>query len=183
MNFLKFITKLLNKVYRLDKFIEVWLAPISIEVARLYNQVSAIKNNYFFDTLDADGCRHYEKLLGLVTDESVSLEDRRSRIQAKWLSNNHNNIALIQSVCNSWKNGEISADFIEGVIRLTFIGAYGTPDDLDSLRYAVNEIKPAHIPYILLFRYLLIKEIHEVKTIAQMEQLTINMFAFGREDL
>ena len=181
MNFLKFITKLLNKVYRLDKFIEVWLAPISIEIARLYNQVSAIKNNYFFDNLDNDGCRHYEKLLGLVTDESVSLEDRRSRIQAKWLSNNHNNIALIQSVCDSWKNGEIEADFIDGKIQIRFVGSFGVPSDLESLKESINEVKPAHLPYLILFKYLLIENIHEVKTLEEMEKITLEQFAFGKE--
>ena len=85
-------------------------------------------------------------------------------------------------MCNAWKRGEVEADFISGKLKLKFVGEYGIPDDVDSLISAVDEVKPAHIPLLLLYKYLLIRDIHEVKTIEQMEQLTINMFAFGVEE-
>lgn len=177
MNFLEKIKSLINKVYRLDKFVEILLTPIGNKLLYLAGIVQALRDNFFFDSLNEDGCIYFEKLLKLTPEEGDTLENRRARIQAKWLSNNHNCITLIQSVCESWKDGEAVADFIDGKIRLQF-KTLGTPTNLTSLLEAIEIIKPAHIPILTLFRYLIIEEIHEVKTIEEMENLELDVFEF-----
>lgn len=179
MTFLEKIKKLINKVYRLDTFVSVILTPIGNYLTVINNKITAIRNNIFFDTLDEDGCKYFEKLLNIPLKSGDTITNRRAKIQAKWLSNNHNDIALIQSVCDSWKNGEIAADFVNKKIQIKFIGDYGIPEDINALTNAINTIKPAHLPFEYLYKWLLIRDIHEVKTITQMEQLTISQFAFN----
>lgn len=57
------------------------------------------------------------------------------------------------------------------------------PTDLQALYEAVENVKPAHLPYAVIFKYLLIRDIHEVKTLEQMENLTMSQFARGIEDV
>ena len=128
-----------------------------------------------------EGVLHYEKLLAITPTKNQSLENRRAKIHSKWLSNNHNSIKLIQTVCNAWKNGEVIADFKNGKIQITFVGSFGVPDDLDSLKLAIGEVKPAHIGFEIIYKYLLIENIHEVMTIEDLEKITLEQFAFGAE--
>lgn len=181
MDFKEQILNLLNRVYREDEYTNDLLEPIKTQLKTLEDFIDAVENNFFFNKLDENGCRWYEKLLGITVGQNQTIADRQSSIQAKWLSNTHNDILLLQRVCDAWKNGEVVVDFKDGKIAIQFVGEFGVPDDLDGLLKAIGEIKPAHLAYVLIFKYLLIKDIHEVKTIAQMEQITLNQFAFGSE--
>lgn len=175
---------IINRIQKNDKvcaFVQMFVSAISTWLTTLDSKIAETMCNFYFDTLTQDGVEYYEELLKITPADTQTLDDRRYVIQAKWLMNNHNSIALIQRVCNSWKRGEVEASFTNGKIRITFVGSYGVPDDLDGLKVAVGEVKPAHLPYEIIFKYLLIKDIHEVKTIAQMEALTLKQFAFGVE--
>ncbi len=181
MNFFENIINLLNKVYQLDEYIKSFTLAATNFFDTLVEKFEIIKGNLFFDTLNIDGVEFYETLLKITPSNTQTLNDRQASIQAKWLSNNHNSIDLIQKICNAWKNGEVEADFVNGKIKLKFVGQFGVPTDLDSLLKAVGEIKPAHLDIYKEFRYLLIKDIHEIKTIAEMELITLDKFASGRE--
>lgn len=166
---------------RVCAFVQMFVGAVATWLEGMNAKIVEFASNFFFDTLTQDGVEYFEDLLKITPSDTQTLDDRRYAIQAKWLMNNHNSIALIQRVCNSWKRGEVEVSFTGGKIRITFVGSYGVPDDLDGLLVAVNEVKPAHIGYEIIYKYLLIKDIHEVKTIAQMEALTIKQFAFGQE--
>lgn len=178
MSFKDKILKLLNKVYREDEYTQELLKPLDKQINNINDVIEAITNNFFFDKLNESGCKWYEKLLNITPQANQTLEDRRSSIQLKWLSNSHNDIELIQLFCDVWKNGNIVVDFVNGKIQLTFVNEYGIPEDLDILLQSLELIKPAHLAYYLIYKYLLIKDIHEVKTIDEMEDIIINMFAF-----
>lgn len=181
INFKSEITKLLNKVYRFDKFVSVLLTPVGNRLYLFLNRINEIYCTFYFDSLTEEGCEYFEELLKITLEESDTLENRRSRIQAKWLSNNHNSINLIQSVANSWKNGETIVNFKNGKILIEFINSYGIPENLNSLINEIDKIKPAHLNYIFSFKYLLIENIHNVKTIENMSEITIDKFSFGKE--
>lgn len=76
---------------------------------------------------------------------------------------------------------EVEVGFAGGRIQVTFVGDYGVPEDLQALQEAIGRTIPAHLPMDYFFRYLLIREIHQVKTLTQMQQLTLKQFAGGRE--
>jgi len=165
------ILSLLNKDDRQDDLTQTLTNAVSTWLNSFQTKIQNTYNNFFFDKLTLDGCKYFEELMNITPSESQTLDDRRSTIWAKWISNSHNCIELIQKVCNAWKRGEIVADFVNGKIKITFVGSYGVPDDLDTLKVAIGEIKPAHIGYEIIFKFLRKVEIHNVLTKSEMQAI------------
>jgi len=163
------IINLINVAYRQDEFVNDFTGAVASVMNTLLQFCQSVHDNIFFDTLDNEGVEWWEKMLAIVPLSTQTISDRRSKIQAKWLSKYHNDVDLIQRVCDAWKNGEVEVGFVNKKIQIKFVGGYGVPADLDSLKESIEEIKPAHLPYVLLYKYLLKKEIHGVLTKTQME--------------
>lgn len=170
------IIKLINAVYRSDKFTNDYTEALGIVFQRLIDFCNSIKNNQFFDRLDEDGAQWWENHLKITPTKNQTLKDRQARIQAKYLSDGHNEIKLIQQVCDAWQNGEVEADFENGKIKIEFIASYGVPSDLDSLKESIEEIKPAHLPLMWVYRYLRKRDIHQVLTKSQMQSYRKNQY-------
>ena len=121
-----------------------------------------------------------ERIAGITPAAGASVEERRSVLQAKWRSATGKcDVDLIQRVCDSWKNGEVDVDFVDGEIVLRFVGAYGVPDAdaLAALQSAVQEVIPAHLAVKYLYRYLLVREVSAM-TVSELQTHTIDEFAF-----
>lgn len=175
------IIALINRAYRTDEFVNDFTGAVTSVMNSIIAFCNTVHDNIFFDSLDEDGVLWWENMLAIIPASYQTIDDRRSKIQAKWLSTYHNDMELIQRVCDAWKNGEVEVDFVNGKIQIQFVGSFGIPSDLDSLKESVEEIKPAHLDFLILFKYLLIEDIHEVKTIDEMQALTIEAFASGKE--
>ncbi len=172
------LLKYLHRAYRKDEYVNSFLAGVKAVYENFNCSLIRISNLLHFNRLDVSGCEWWERQCAIKNIYST-LADRVSLIRARWLANAHNDIKLIQSVCNSWKNGEVEAGFVDGKLQIKFVGEYGIPENLRALLDEIENIKPAHLGYLILFKYLLIEDIHEVKTIEEMEMLTIDKFAFG----
>ena len=119
-----------------------------------------------------------ERLAGITPPPGATLESRRTALKAKWRSVGKLTIEQIQAVADAWKNGEVVVSFPDGRIRVQFVGSLGVPEDMDSLKAAIRLVIPAHLPVDYLLRYLLIRDIHEVMTIAELENQPLSNFAF-----
>lgn len=108
-----------------------------------------------------------------------TLEERRTALIARWRAAGKCDVELIQRVCDSWKNGEISVGFAEGVILLTFVGAYGVPEaaELAALQEAVDRTIPCHLAVSYLYRYLLVREVDGM-TLDELQGHAMHDFAF-----
>lgn len=108
-----------------------------------------------------------------------TLEERRTALIARWRGAGKCDVELIQRVCDSWRNGEISVGFAEGVIVLTFVGTYGVPeaDALAALQDAVERTIPCHLAVDYLYRYLLVLEVNGM-TLDELQGHTMHDFAF-----
>lgn len=108
-----------------------------------------------------------------------TLEERRTALIARWRGSGKCDVDLIQRVCDSWKNGEISVGFAKGVIVLTFVGAYGVPEavELAALQDAVEHTIPCHLAMSYLYRYLLVREVDGM-TLDELQGHTMHDFAF-----
>ena len=108
-----------------------------------------------------------------------TLEERRTALIARWRGSGKCDVELIQRVCDSWKNGEISVGFAKGVIVLTFVGAYGVPEAgaLAALQDAVEHTIPCHLAVSYLYRYLLVREVSAM-TVDELQGHTMHDFAF-----
>lgn len=108
-----------------------------------------------------------------------TLEERRTALIARWRAAGKCDIDLIQRVCDAWKNGEISVGFAEGVIVLTFAGAYSVPEaaELAALQDAVEHTIPCHLAVSYLYRYLLVREVDGM-ALDELQGHTMHDFAF-----
>ena len=120
-----------------------------------------------------------ERMAGLAGNAALTLEERRTALQARWRAAGKCDVELIQRVCDSWKNGEISVGFAKGVIVLTFVGAYGVPGaaELAALQDAVEHTIPCHLAVSYLYRYLLVREVDGM-TLDELQGHTMHDFAF-----
>ena len=120
-----------------------------------------------------------ERIAGIVPGRDATLEDRRSALMARWRGAGKCTVSMIQSVCDSWRNGEIAVSFTGGEIRLTFNGALGVPEAgaLAALKEQIEAVVPAHLLVAYLYRYLLVREVAAM-TLDGLQGHTINEFAF-----
>lgn len=171
------LIKNLHKLYRQDPYIQQIFNSAGLTLDNIDSAVADLQSQYWFDTMTW-GIPVLENILQFKTDANAPIEDRRSQLQARWKSNGKADINLLQAVANSWKNGDVTVSFVDGKIKLTFVGEYGIPDDLEGLQKALDDVKPAHLAIVYAFRYLLVKDIDGVMTLSELEQQTLDKFAF-----
>ena len=169
-DYFNYTLKVVSKFLKKDILFRDFAKAVCLAIEDLDKAATETKNNFYFDKMTLNAVIFMEKLLKIIPKATQTLDNRRGY--------GHNSIKLIQIVCEAWKNGEVEADFINGKIQLKFIGEYGIPEDLQALIDAINIIKPSHLAYYLVYKYLLIEDIHEVMPIEELETHTIDHFAF-----
>lgn len=120
----------------------------------------------------------FEKELKIKTDLNKPLSERRSVIKSKMRGSGKVDHIQIKLVADAYTNGNVLVSF-NGHIIVKFNSNYGIPPNLDDLKNALNDIKPAHLAIDYEFNYLLIKDIHNVKTLFEMDATTLDKFAGG----
>ena len=171
--------------------LESYLAPIvinsnifsqilnaeDIEFNSLYSNIDDVELQFDINTATW-GVDYYEKELNIITDYTKNSSYRRSVVKSKWRSDGKLDSDLIKRVCDSFSNGDVQVTY-DGIIHVKFTSVVGTPPNMDDLKNAVEQIKPAFILLEYLYRYLLIKEIDSVMTINQLQATLLNKFAGG----
>lgn len=175
----EYILAQLNKLHRTDPWVNEIFAAAGLSLDTVAGLILNLYNSSWFDLLSEQWVNFYETKMKITPTENQTLADRRSAIQAKWKSGNKVDLALIQAVCDSWQNGEVSAAFTDGTIQLTFNSIYGVPADLQTLKDAVDDVKPAHLAVAYVLKYLLISDV-SAYTLAQMDAAPLSNFAGGK---
>lgn len=97
----------------------------------------------------------WETALGITKKASDSVAYRRTRILSKLRGAGTTTEAMIQSVAESFSNGEV--EIVQNPASYTFavkfVGTLGIPPNMDDLTAAVEEIKPAHLAYTYEYTY------------------------------
>ena len=158
-------------------FDQVYAAQSS-EINKINTSIADIKNQLSVNTATWGLAPFYEKPLGIVTDLSKSYDYRRSVIKAKMRGSGKFNNALVKAVCDSFTNGDVDVKF-DGTIHVTFINIYGIPPNMDDLKAAINDIKPAYLLLDYIFRYLIWDEFDNYnKTFDQWDGLNLTWDEF-----
>lgn len=168
--------KSLPVAYRTDKWVCDLLAAIQSLDDTQREQMFDITQQLFPGSMTL-ALAIEERDAGLAS--TGTLEERRTALIARWRGSGKCDIALIQRVCDAWKNGDISVGFAKGVILLTFVGAYGipAPAELAALQEAVEHTIPCHLAVSYLYRYLLVREVDGM-TLDELQGHTMHDFAF-----
>jgi hypothetical protein len=121
----------------------------------------------------------YEKEYNVSVSPGATTEERRSNVMAKARGGRGTNPTVIKSIAESYINGEVDVieNFSTYEVVIKFIGEYGVPSNLDDLKNAMRESIHGHLGILYEYRYYLIKEIHNVMTISELETITLDKFA------
>lgn len=160
-----------------DPWTQAIFETAGVQYDKQAQRIVDIYNSNDFDKLSVEFIRLYEALLGIDSDETKSLADRRAYIGAMWKKGAPATRSAIQSICDGWMNGECDVTAGAGYIEITFNSEMGVPTDLATLQKALLDVVPAHLEIRYNFKYLLVGEVHEVMTLAEMDATPMSYFA------
>lgn len=175
----EFALRQLHDVVQRDPWVQTIMQAGGFPLDGLAEMLVAAWNADDFDQLNAEQCQRYERMLKIVVTGD-NLDDRRAAIQAAWRTGESPNAEMLQSLCDSWRNGEVavSYDYSTGTVTLTFTGEIGVPDDIIGLKNAMVKAVPAHIKIEYAYHYYSVADINEL-TIAEINQIDISTLAGG----
>ncbi|WP_313429702.1 YmfQ family protein [Siminovitchia terrae] len=147
---------------------------------RIEFNISDILDQTFIDTATW-GLEIQEKELGIKTELGKPIEERRSVVKSKKRGMGTVTVDLVKSVTEAYYGGEVEVYEIPGayLINIKFVSSLGVPSNLTDVENSLREIIPAHLGIEFKFSYFLIREIHNIKTLAEMETFTLDKFAGG----
>ena len=144
----------LPSFYHNSNIVKSFIDSNSIEANILKDYVEDLNNNLYVKTATW-GLDFFEEELGLVTDKSISYEERRERILAKKRGNGTTTKKMLKNTAEAFSGGEV--DIIENFEEYSFIvklvGVKGIPKNITLFKQMIEEIKPAHLSYELAFTY------------------------------
>jgi len=151
-----------------------------VEMDALYQALEETYQQFFVHTATW-GIGYWENELGIVSDITKPLEQRRAVVESKLRGGGKFSGALVKNVAEAYDGGTVKVTFQSERWNFTiqFVDTHGIPPNLDDLKAAIEEIKPAHLSVEYKFSYLLIREIHTVKTLVEMESIPLSKFAGG----
>lgn len=155
-------------------------ATEGVEFDRLYSDIETLLNESYPETSTIFLDR-YEKDLQIVVDKTKPVDQRRSVIISKMRGSGKVSGSMIKNVAQAYDGGtvDVGVDVPNYTIIITFIDTVGIPPNLDDLKQDLEDIKPAHMAIEYKFTYLLIREIHNIMTLNQIQQVTLSNFAGG----
>ena len=169
----------LPRYYETSRVMRSLMQAEGSESDELRRALNETLDQYFISTATW-GLDAWETELGVKTDPGKPEDERRSVLKSKVRGVGTVNIGLIQNVAEAYSRGTV--EVTDGVqpytFQIKFIDALGTPPNLDDLKAAMEEIKPAHLDVEYAFRYFMLGEI-EAQTIAQLEATYLDQFAWG----
>nr|WP_145403480.1 putative phage tail protein [Paenibacillus xylanexedens] len=122
----------------------------------------------------------YEHDLQIPTNLVKPMDQRRSVIISKMRGSGKVSGSMLKNVAQAYESGgiDVSVDSNEYRILIRFIDTLGLPPNLDDLKAAIEDIKPAHMTVEYRLRYLTIAEV-ESMTLSEMEQTQQDKLAGG----
>ena len=101
------------------------------------------------------GLEFWEKQYGIKTDVSKDYEFRRSRIKSKMRGCGTTTKELIKNMAESFVNGkvEITEHNDEYYFEVEMVDTVGLPPNMEDLKAAIEEAKPAHLNVVYIIKY------------------------------
>ena len=145
---------MLPSFYHDSDFIKAYMSSQSIEHSLVKESIEDLVNNLYVNTATW-GLDYFEEELGLEIDKSKTYEERRERIKAKKRGNGTTTIKMIKDTALAFDCGEVEITemYNDYMFKLKFVSEKGRPKNLDDFKSAIDEIKPAHLAYILEFMF------------------------------
>lgn len=149
------------------------------ELDNIETNLADVLQQLYVETATEEGLTRWEEFVGLSSYAGKPLDQRRSRIISKLRGMGTVTVQLIQNVAESYVYGHVAVTEHPETYSFTikFVDDLGVPPNLQDLKDAIEEIKPTHLAIVYEYKYLLIKDIHEIMTISEMENHPLTDFA------
>ncbi|WP_121615204.1 putative phage tail protein [Virgibacillus halodenitrificans] len=148
-----------------------------IELGKVQNVIDEVLAQLNIDTATWS-INIWEEEYGVEETPVNTIEERRSVVKSRMNKGDSSYNELIVKIANSYTNGDVVVRFENGVV-VTFNSFVGIPSNIEDVEEILRKSIPAHLPLLFEYRYLLIKDIHAVKTLNDIEKTTLNNFAGG----
>ena len=101
------------------------------------------------------GLTSWEKVYGIKTDITKDYDLRRSRIKSKMRGTGTTTVEMIKNVAESFVNGlvEIVEHNEQYKFDIKMMSVIGIPPNMEDLKDAIEELKPAHLAYEIILKY------------------------------
>ena len=138
---------------------------MDIEVEQVESVIEDVEKQTYTDTATW-GLKYWEQMLGLGVAENEDIEDRAARVRLKLRGTGVFNKNMIMNLCKSFTSGDtcVIEDNPNSKFIIKFIDLKGVPSNLDYLRQAIEEVKPAHLAYSFEYLYTLCRDYINWKT-------------------
>lgn len=130
------------------------------EFGNLKRNIDGTLEQFFVQTATW-GLDRWEEFLGLEVQSNKPTEHRRSRIISKMRGVGTVTVEMMKNVAEAYDGGTVDVTEQAPLYKFTveFIDTRGIPPNLDDLKAAIEEIKPAHLAVEYKFRYLIWDEL------------------------
>ncbi|QEK13769.1 DUF2313 domain-containing protein (plasmid) [Crassaminicella thermophila] len=144
----------LPNYYRTSKVMTNITDVYDIELQEFQTKLDNTLNQFFVDLADAS-LERWEKELGISVNKNKDIKYRRSVIKSKIRGQGTITINLIKNVAESYSNGEVEVTENNSnySFTITFVGTKGIPPNMDDLKNAIEDIKPAHLGFTFEYTY------------------------------
>ncbi|MBB6217504.1 hypothetical protein HNQ80_003625 [Anaerosolibacter carboniphilus] len=169
------LLKHMPSYYRTSKVIANLTNMEEKELHDFKNKLEEVLNQFYVDAATYT-LERWERELGIPINHSKPIEHRRSAIKSKIRGSGTITVKLIKNVAESFTNGEV--EVVENPenysFTIRFVSIRGIPSNIDDLKKAIKEIKPAHLVDEYYYRYLIWDEFdNENKTWDQWDALNL----------
>ncbi|WP_339276547.1 putative phage tail protein [Paenibacillus sp. FSL W8-0426] len=149
------------------------------ELGQLLDGVDSVLDQFYPESATWALAR-YEQDLHIPVNPLKPADQRRSVIISKMRGSGKVSGSMLRNVAQAYESGGIEVSVLPGeyAILIRFVDTYGLPPNLDDLKAAIEEIKPAHMSVEFHLRYLTIAEV-ESMTLSEIEQTRQDKFMGG----
>lgn len=107
------------------------------------------------------GLVRWEEVFGITTNFFLTYEQRREVVLAKMRGQETTTLEVIRRTALAFTGveAEVVEDYAHYFFYVKFVGAYGIPPNMQQLINAIEEIKPAHLGFSFLYRYVIWDEL------------------------
>lgn len=124
------------------------------EFERLHANIADVLAQFYVETATW-GLANWERLVGVKTDESKPIDQRRSVVKGKLRGVGTVTVEMIKNVTESWYGGEVEVTQTPAqyLVTVEFTSSYGVPSNLGDVERALRDIIPAHLQIAFKFRF------------------------------
>ena len=146
----------LPQYYETSRVMQADMQSKGTEMDMLYQTLDETLDQFFVRTATW-GLGYWEQELGIETDRLKPVEQRRAVVESKLRGAGKFSGRLVANAAEAYAGGKVDVSFQPEAWSFTvsFVDTMGIPPNIDDLKRAIDELKPAHMAVEYEYRYLI----------------------------